>query len=79
MHTLCERYLLLCRQTSVHIMCSRDVLRYYWFSGVHSLSYRNNIISWRIIMHPNTNKLSERIVLLHSRICVHIMLGGNIY
>ena len=46
---------------------------------MHNLSFRSNIIIWSIVVHPNTNKLSERILLLHSRICVHIMLGGNIY
>ena len=79
MHAMCERYLLIYRRIRMLIMCSRDVLEYYWFSEVHSLPYRNIIISWCIIMHTNTNKLSERIILLHSRICVHIMLGGNLY
>jgi hypothetical protein len=79
MHTLCQRYLLLGVHDCVHNMCSRNVLEYNWISDMHSLSYRNIIISWRIIMHTNTNKLSERIVLLHSRICLHIMLGWHIY
>jgi hypothetical protein len=79
MHTLCQRYLLLKVHDCVYIMRSRNVLEYNWISGVHSLSYRNNIISWCIIMHTDINKLSERILLLHSRICVHAMLGWDIY
>ena len=46
---------------------------------MHNLSYRNNIVSWCIVVHTNTNKLSERILLLRSRMCVHIMLGWDIY
>ena len=44
-----------------------------------SLSDRNIIINWCIVVHANTNKLSERIVLLQSRICVRSMLGWVIY
>jgi hypothetical protein len=79
MHTVCSWYILLDGRLSVHIMRSRDVLEYNWISDMHSLSYWNIIVSWRIIMHTNTNKLSERILLLYSRICVHIMRGRDIY
>ena len=60
-------------------MRSRDVLEHYWIVDMCSLSYRIVIVSWCIVVHTNTNKLSERILLLHSRICVHIMLGWDIY
>jgi hypothetical protein len=79
MHTMCQRYLLLDGRISVHIMRGRDVLRYYWIFDMHSLSYRIVIVSWCIIVHTNTNKLSKRILLLRSRICVHAMLGRDIY
>ena len=63
----------------MRIMCSRDVLECDWIVDMRSLSYRIVIVSWCIVVHTNTNKLSERILLLHSRICVHIMLGWDIY
>ena len=74
MHTLCERYLLLCGRISVHIMCSRDVLEYCWIVDMFSLSYRIVIVSWRIVIHT----LCERYLLLYGRISVQIMRGRDV-
>ena len=74
MHTLCQRYLLLCGWISVHIMCSRDVLECDWIVDMRSLSYRIVIVSWRIVMHT----LCERYLLLYGRISVQIMRSRDV-
>ena len=51
LHTLCERYLLLCGRTSVHIMCSGDVLEYYRILDMCCLSYRISSTIWGIVLH----------------------------
>ena len=63
LHTLCQRYLLLCGRTSVHIMCSRDVLEYYWIVDMCCLSCRiSSTVIWGIVLHT----LRERYLRRHS-------------
>jgi hypothetical protein len=69
MHTLCERYLLLCGRISVQIMRGRDVLEHCWIVDMHSLSYRIVIVSWRIVMHT----LCERYLLLSLLPILHLL------
>ena len=77
MRTLCSWNVLLYSRIYVHIMLGRDVRLYNWIISVHSMSSWINIISWCIVVH--SHKLRERIVLLNSRIQVHIMLAWDVY
>ena len=75
--TLCSWNILLYSRIYVYIMLGRDVRWYGWSFCVHSMSSWIDISSWCIVVHRP--KLRERIVLLNSRIQVHIMLARDVY
>ena len=76
-HTLCSWIVIISWCIVVHTMLGRDIRWFDWIVYVHTLCCWIIIISWCVVVHDH--KLCERVILLHSWICVHTMLGRDVY